>query len=241
MDEEQDDFAAAFKPETTVEEVKPLEETVEKVVETVVEEEAVKPPPIAVVETEAKPDPQHVPITALLDERDKRKAMEQELERLRAAQAPPQQQAVPDMFDDPEGFAAYQDQKVQAAVYAQNLRFSERLAAKEHGAETFAKAKEWGIAQCDKDPMFNAKVAASDDPYEFVVSEWKREQIASQFNPDDFAQFQAWKAAQSAVQEQTKPPVQAPPRSLASAPSAGAILTEVDPSEEEAFAQAFKR
>lgn len=238
MDDEQDDFAAAFKPEATEQEPVAPEPVVEA---PVVEPEPVAEPAPPAPEPEAKPDPQHVPITALLDERDKRKAMEQELERLRAAQKPPEAPVVPDMFDDPEGFAAYQDQKVQAVVYAQNLRFSERMAVKEHGAETFTKAKEWGLAKCDTDPHFNAKVAASDDPYELVVSEWKREQIASQFNPDDFAQFQAWKAAQSAVQEQTKPPVTAPPRSLASAPSAGSILTEVDPSEEEAFEQTFKR
>lgn len=238
MDEEQDDFAAAFGPDaTTTEPVAP-----EPVVEPVAAPEpVVEPAPEPQPEPEAKPDPQHVPITALLDERDKRKAMEQELERLRAAQKPVEAPAMPDMFDDPEGFAAYQDQKVQAAVYATNLRFSERLATMQHGAETFAQAKEWGVAKCDADPHFNAKVAASPDPYEFVVSEWKREQVASQFNPDDYAQFKAWQAAQSAVQEQTKPAVQAPPRSLASAPSAGAILTEVEPSEEDAFAQAFKR
>lgn len=237
MDEEQDDFAAAFKPETTEQEPVAPDPVVEVV--PVVEVEPVAEPTPPAPEPEAKPDPQHVPITALLDERDKRKKLEEEIERFKAAQKPAEAPAVPDMFDDPEGFAAYQEQKVQQAVYAQNLRFSERLAAKEYGAETFAKAKEWGIAKCDADPHFNAKVAASDDPYELVVSEWKRDQVASQFNPDDFAQFQAWKAAQSAVQEQTKPAPQAPPRSLASAPSAGGISSEVIPTDTEIFKDAF--
>lgn len=211
------------QPAAVVEEVQPVVEVVAEVI------------------PEPKPEPQHVPITALLDERDKRKGLEQELERLRAAQQPAQAPAVPDMFEDPDGFAAYQDQKVQAALYSQNLAFSERMAKKEYGTEVFEQAKAWAYARCDADPMFNAKVAASPDPYEFAISEWKREQIVSKVSPDDFAQFEAWKAAQSQLQEQTKPVPIVPPRSLASAPSAGGILTEVAPTDDEIFEDTFSR
>lgn len=187
-----------------------------------------------------KPEPQHVPITALLDERDKRKGLEQELERLRAQQTAPSVEA-PDMFEDPDGFAAYQDQKVQAALYGQKLQFSERMAKKEYGADVFEQAKAWAFERCNSDPMFNAKVAQSPDPYDFAISEWKREQIVSQVTPDDFAQFQAWKAAQTQLEAQTKPSPVAPPRSLASAPSAGGISTEAIPSEMEIFEDTIRK
>ena len=80
MDEEQDDFAAAFKPETTEQEPVAPDPVVE-VVPAVEVEPVVEPTPPAPEPEVTKPDPQHVPITALLDERDKRKALEQEIER----------------------------------------------------------------------------------------------------------------------------------------------------------------
>lgn len=198
-------------------------------------------PPVVEKVEEPKPEPQHVPITALLDERDKRRSLEQELQRLREAQKPVEQPARPDMFEDPEGYEAYQEQKVQQQIYQTNLQWSERIATVQHGEETVSQAKQWGFERCNNDPYFNAKVAASPDPYGFVIAEYKREQIASNVTPDDFAQFQAWRAAQTQLQADTKPVPQVPPRSIASAPSAGGILTEVTPSDEEIFAETFER
>lgn len=224
-----------------------LELTEDMVVEPAAEAQPVEPAPVEPeapepVAEQPKPEPQHVPISALLDERDKRKAMEQELERLRAAQQPAQTVEAPDMFEDPDGFAAYQDQKVQAALYGQKLQFSERMAKKEYGADVFEQAKAWAFERCNNDPMFNAKVAQAPDPYDYAISEWKREQIVSQVTPDDFAQFQAWKAAQTQLEAQTKPTSPTvPPRSLASAPSAGGISTEPIPSEEEMFADVIRK
>lgn len=238
MDEEQDDFAAAFGPDTTTTEPVAPEQVVEA---PVAEPEPVAEPTPPAPEPEAKPDPQHVPITALLDERDKRKAMEQELERLRAAQKPVEAPAMPDVFDDPVGFAEYQEQRVASTALNTKLDISEEMARDKFGDEEVEAAKNWVLAQAQIKPGFGNEVISQRHPYKYAVELYRREQIASQVNPDDYAQFKAWLAAQSAVQEQTKPAVQAPSRSLASAPSAGAILTEVEPSEEDAFAQAFKR
>lgn len=234
MEDEQEEFAAAFAPEAPQEPVAPEPEA----------EAVPEPTPEPVVEPqpEAKPDPQHVPITALLDERDKRKALEAELEKFRTAQQPPQEQPkVPDMFDDPEGFAAYQRQLVEQNTVNTKLDISEEMARDKFGDEDVDKAKEWALAQFAARPGLQQEVLRQRHPYKYVVEMYRKEQIASQFSSDDYAEFQAWKAAQSAVQQQTKPIVQAPPRSLASAPSAGSIVTEVEPTEEEAFAQAFKR
>jgi hypothetical protein len=250
---EDEDFLAAVEADNVnapvAEEIveQPVEapeqvETPAEPIEAPVEPASPLEPPVV----EHKPDPGFVPITVVLDERDKRQKLEQQLALLQAQQQPP---AIPDQWEDPEGYAAHQDQKVQAALYQQNLRWSERIAASEHGKETVDQAKSWGIQRCDTDPYFNAKVANSDDPIGFVVSEWKREQIASQVTPDDFAQFQAWKQAQAQIQapapsQQAATPTPSrsvPPRSLASAPSAGGVATEPDQSDEEIFAETFSR
>lgn len=255
MDDE--DFLAAVEADNkgvAVEEVKaeePLELT-EEAPEPQPEPAQEAPAEPEAAEPEAKPEPQNVPLGAMLDERDKRNAekaradrLEAELAQMRAQQQP---QQVPDRWEDPDGFDAYQDQKIQQALYQQNLRWSERIATTEHGKETVEQAKTWGIDRCNTDPYFNAKVAASPDPVGFVVNEWKREQIAAQVSPEDLTEFQAWKAAQA--QLQTAPSVEAappnsprslPPRSLASAPSAGGVLTEPEPSEEDIFAGAIPK
>lgn len=245
MDDE--DFLAAVEADNAnlpVEEPKeepaPLELTEEA--PPVAETPAAEPAPEAVqVTTEA---PVMVPIGVLHEVRDELRNVKADISRFQQAQQPqPEPQQAPDMFEDPDGFASYQDQKMQQQLYQANLRWSERVAAVEHGAETVSQAKEWGLARCDADPYFNAKVAASGDPVGFVVSEWKREQIASQVTPEELTQFQAWKAAHAAIQAPQPPGAAAPPnssptappRSLASAPSAGGVLTEVEQSDEEAF------
>jgi len=189
-----------------------------------------------------KPTEGFVPLGAVLDERDRRKAAEAELERFRQAQqAQPQPVQMPDPYEDPEGFAAAQEARVQQALYAQKLVFSEQMASVKHGEDVVKEAKDWGFKRCDTDPYFNAKVAASPDPIGFVVAEYRREEIASKVSLDEFAQFQAWKTAQAQLQQQTAPaapPTAAPslpPRSLASAPSAGTILTEPVQSDDEIF------
>jgi hypothetical protein len=191
-----------------------------------------------------KPDAADGRLIALLEERDKRKAAEERLRQLeeqaRQTQAAPVQ--MPDPYEDPEGFAAAQEARVSQALYQTNLRWSEQLNSIKHGEETVKAAKDWGFQRCESDPYFNAKVASSADPIGFVVSEYKREEIASKVTPDEFAQFQAWKEAQGQLTTQPggKPPdppqtSAIPSPSIASAPSAGSILTEPVQSDEDIF------
>lgn len=188
---------------------------------------------------EAKPEPQHVPLTAMLDERDKRKALEQELERLRAAQQPQAQPNAPDMFEDPEAYTAYQNQIVQQARINDKLDISEEMARDKFGDEKVEAAKAWALQMFQTRPGFQQEVLGQRHPYKYAVEQYEREQIASQVTPDDYAQFQAWKAAQSQIREEPKAATTPPPRSLASAPSAGGINTEVAPTEDEIFADAI--
>lgn len=248
---EDEDFLAAVEADNTNAPVaeEPKLETVEEPKPQEPEPEAPKAEDVleldTPVEAPKQPEPGFVPLAAMLDTRDKLKAAEAELARYRAAQQQPVE--MPDPYEDPEGFQAAQQAQVNSQLYQMNLRFSERLATVQHGPEKVAAARDWAFQKCAEDPHFNAKVLASDDPFGIAISEYEREQIASKVTPDEFAQFQAWKAAQSQVTQQaasTAPPNQAsaiPPRSLASAPSAGSILTEPVQSDEEIFAEVLPK
>ena len=183
------------------------------------------PPPAA--------EPGHVPISAMLDEREKRQALEKELAAFKERQAPPQQRQP---LDDPA---------VEGRLYVMNRQFSRRLAEKEYGKETVAQVHEWAATKCDDDPFFNQQLLASDDPYELSMQAWKRDQLLAKVSPDDLDEYTAWKAAkaqagQAQPQTQQSTP-QAPPRSLANAPgSGGAGRPHVPVGEGEAFNATFK-
>ncbi len=191
-----------------------------------------------------KPEPGFVPLAAMLDARDRAKAAEERLRQIEGQMQQAQQPVYqrPDPYEDPEGFAAWNEMQTAQAVYQTRLEFSGQIASIKHGDDTVKVAREWGFQRCDADPYFNAQVRSSPDPIGYVVAEYKREEIASKVTPDEFVQFQAWKAAQNQLttQQGGQPPPSTqtsaiPTPSLASAPSAGTILTEPVQSDEEMF------
>lgn len=180
---------------------------------------------------------QHVPLSTFLDMRDKATAAEKrakELETWRQQQeAAARRQPPPSREEDPDGYEEHRDQRFQAALYEQKLSFSERLAVGAHGKDAVAAAKSWYDEYATQDPFFDRKVASSADPYEVVITEWKRQQLLTRIDPNDIDAFQAWKAAQAgqapaapnpAAGAPSAPPArpQAPRASIAAAPSAGA-------------------
>ncbi len=194
----------------------------------------------------AKPEPGFVPFAAVLDERDKRKELQAEIERMRQAQPAAQPQPIPDMFEDPQGYTQALSQTFEQQLYQQRLQMSEGFARNQHGNEATEAALAWASARCDTDPYFNAQVRASIDPVGHAVREYQRDQIASSVTPDDFAQFTAWKQAQAGLTPAPTPadnpsPAKPPPRSLASAPSAGPAANEPVQSDEEIFEETFAR
>jgi hypothetical protein len=211
-------------------------------------------PPAPTVQPEAEapkpqPEPGFVPLAALLDARDKAKAAEERAARLEAQRQQAQPVQVPDMFEDPEGYQAFMGTVIEQRLYGERLAMSERIARLEHGAETLAQAKEWGLAKCDADPYFNQKVRQSQDPYAVVIDEWKRENAAA-IPADELEQFRKWKAAQAQLSGQQPPaspappnpspaPPAIPPRSLASAPSAGDVLRPPAKDDKEVFEEVF--
>lgn len=224
----------------------------------VAEPVAVTPPaPIAPPPAPAS-DPQHDVrglLAATLDEREKRQAETQrreaaerraaDLERQLQAQQP--QAQGPDYWENPQ---AYTQQAVQSAVINERLNFSETLARQQHGSELVDKARDWAMAKMGQSPAFHQEVLSNPHPYEHAIQAYQREQLFSQVKPDEFAAFNAWRAAQAqaaALTPQTPampaaaiPPVAPPPRSLASATSAGG-LQAVPTGEGVAFDTLFRR
>lgn len=238
--EDEDFLAEIGKDDEAVVET-PAEPVVETPAEPVAEPVVVETPA-----EPAKPEPGFVPFAAVLDERDKRKELQAEIERMRQAQPAPTPQAIPDMFEDPEGYTSALATTFEQKLYQQQLNMSDRFAQNQYGEELTTAAKQWAFEKCNTDPYFNAKVRESGDPVGYAVKEYQRDQIVSTVTPDDFKQFTAWKQAQAGLTpaptaQETPSPAKPPPRSLASAPSAGPAANEPVQSDEEIFAETFAR
>lgn len=198
-----------------------------------IEVEAAQPPPVQ------QPEPGHVPLSAVLDEREKRQALERELAELRRqhAQAPAPQV---DPYEDPVAH-------VEQRVLNTKLDMSEEMARSKHGDDLVNQARDWAMAKMGQSPAFQQEVLSNRHPYEYAVQAYQRDQMVSQLTPADLAAFKAWQAAQASLQ--TAPaavaaappqPVAAPPRSLASATSAGGMQA-VPTGDGQAFDALFKR
>ena len=166
----------------------------------------------------------HVPLTALLDEREKRQKLERELEQFRAQAQPqaPQPPQVPDPYEDPAGYQQYIQAQIDDRTFKATAEISGRFAEQKYGKETVEEAVRWAQEQGAKDPTLGQRVRASNDPVGFVVEQFQREQFWQKYQSDPSVLTQATNqtaAPQMAAPVVTKPI--APPRSLAAAPGAG--------------------
>lgn len=185
----------------------------------------------------ATPEPGHVPIAALLDEREKRQALEGRIAAFEAEKAKAQAEAEakasppPGFSDDPEGHLAAREAELQWQMYAMRRDLSKKFAVKEYGKETVEEAMAWAKENAAKDPEFNRQALLSDDPTEFAIDAWKRDKVLTQLSVGDFDEYLAWKAAKAvpasdpaliAAAPAAVPlaPAPTPPRSLATQPSA---------------------
>lgn len=241
---EDEDFLAAVEADNTSTPAEPKAETPEKAeapkeAEPQVAEELVLEPEQIVPPEKA---PVMVPIGVLHEVRDELNTVKADLSRFQQAQQPPPEAQRPDEYEDPDGARAFDEAKVGRALQNITLNTSERFARKEYGTETVETAKKWALDRFQADPLYQQQILNDPDPYERVVTDWRREQVFAEVSdPKEFEQFKAWKEAQNALQ--TQPGAQPtpsqtseiPPPSLASAPSAGSILTEPIQTEEEIF------
>lgn len=185
-----------------------------------------------------KPEPGFVPLSAVLDEREKRQKLEREIAEIRAQQQPSK---VPSIQEDPEAFAAYQHQLVQQTATNTKFETSEIVARQQHGDDTVQKAMDWAMERSNTSPAFAAEYLKQKHPIDWAVRQHKRDTLVSSIGDDEEAYIRR-RAAElglaPAPQTETpqgqpapaspqpavpKPP---PPRpSLASATSAGGMQT----------------
>jgi hypothetical protein len=192
------------------------------------------PAPVEAPQPEPRAEPGHVPINALMDERDKRKAAQAEAEQLRReiAQRNAQPTPIPSVMDDPEGFQNYVQAQVRQAEWNSRVELSHRFAATAH-ADVLEPAKEWFEQEAQKNPLLAAEFQRSPDPFDLVVTKYRQSQALSHLGGKSFEEAaQAWAIQQGYVatgapsapataQASTPAAQPAPTRSLAALASAG--------------------
>ena len=186
-------------------------------------------PPVAAAEK-----PTLVPVTALLDEREKRQNTERELAELRRWQQQVQahlqqrEQKKPDFFDNPN--AAVQEELLKMKV--QQSRF---LAEREFGVDAVNEA----MAYFDRHPQETQRFLSHPLPFHAAMEFYKRQKFLEEVeDPDKWREAERERIrqelmAQGAVSQPSRPT--APPPSMARAPSAG----RVQPSQGTAFDEVF--
>lgn len=220
LDEEPKE-AAAPKEEPVVAEAEPAE--AEEVTEPEDKGEEPAAPPAA------EPEPKAIPVTALLDEREKRQAAQRQAEeaqkrlkeleaRLRDLENPREQ---PDFYADPDAAFKAREAQFEQKMMADRLRTSKFMAEREFGAEIVAEA----YAYFDQHPQESQLLLDHPSPFHAAVEQYKRQKFLTEVQDPD-----AWKAQQleelrkqlaeeAATAVPPKPKV--PPASLSKATSAG--------------------
>jgi hypothetical protein len=181
------------------------------------------------------PQPHQVPITALLDEREKRQAAERDQADLkrRIAEFESRKEApkVPDMFADPEGYAQHTQRQIAETEARVTQRISGVMAVQAYGEEVVKAAEAWA----NKNPAVLAEAMASSHPYDHAVKAYKQHQDMQSLGGKSLNEYMAAQvAAELAKHGITIAPGAAPvaapapsvsnpappPRSIANAPTA---------------------
>ena len=173
--------------------------------------------------------PGHVPLSAMLDIRERAQRAEQELAYYRQQQQHQQPQIEPpDPYEDPAGYDQHVRQQMDAMRWETLTSVSQTMASQQHGADVVTAATQAFMAELQRKPWLNAELRTQAHPYDYVVNWHRREQALSRLNePSQLDAFLAWQASQgsgapaqqaapAAIPQQPKPPP-----SLASAPAAG--------------------
>lgn len=185
------------------------------------------------LEPEQPPQGGHIPIQALLDEREKRQEAKREADALRAQIAQLQQapsQPVVDLYDDPDAWAATQQATIAEQMWQVRRDMSANFAIEKFGKDTVDAAIVWASER--NDPYLHQRFKASNDPYrEVLVPEFNRDQLLSKIGSDPDAYVRQRYAELTSGSQTTQPVAQAAtpsiaasrpaPRSLAGQPSAG--------------------
>jgi hypothetical protein len=157
-----------------------------------VAEAALEEAPVETPKEEKKQD-HRIPLTELLNEREKRQnaerqreAYEQELSQLRQQMQALQQPREPiDIFANPEAYTQSIEQQMGEKLRAMEANFSLRLAHNKHG-EVFTEAFQEVMQRPLQDPM-RQQVINSSDPGETLVSLYQRERTLKEVGTDPAA------------------------------------------------------
>lgn len=135
-----------------------------------------------------------VPISALLDERDKRQAetrkreeLEQQLQRYQQPQQPEQ---VP---TDPSGIIQYALAEQQRIAFNERLNTSELMARQAHGEDIVSEAQQAFLAAVGQNPMLQQQLQGQIHPYDFVVKWHKQHKLMSEIGQDP----EAWRKSEA--------------------------------------------
>ncbi len=201
----------------------------------------------APAQTEAQPEPaapaqpataEMVPLSVLLDERDKRQQAAREVAELRAwrqEQERRRQEAaanVPNVLDDPEGYHAWVqeqfgrmnrgfEQRLSVTLQRERLETSMDRWSEKLGKEEFEKLHAWTATM---PPQWVRHAEGQRDPFGFAHREYEKvqkakqaEELTAKLGGKDLAAFleeqkQAWLAEQSANATPAEPERQSQPR-----------------------------
>jgi hypothetical protein len=170
-----------------------------------------------------------VPISALLDERDKRQAetakridLEAQLQRYQQPQQPEQ---IP---TDPSGIIQYALAEQQRIAFNERLNTSELMARQSHGEETVSEAQQAFLAAVGQNPMLQQQLQGQIHPYDFVVKWYRQHKLMSEIgqDPEAWRKSEAEKIRAQVLAElqgqgvQPAPSSQQPPPSVVGRPAA---------------------
>jgi hypothetical protein len=220
-----EDKLAFFDETSEAPEVEETPEAVEaEAAEDTGEEQA--PPPVA-----AEEKTREIPVTALLDEREKRQAAQRDAENARRELAAIRQQIAaqqktaqqPDFYANPEAVLQSERAQVQQVIWNERLNTSELMAAQAYGVETVEAAKVAFMQASQSNPVLGAELQTKTHPYDYVVKWHKQQSVLRNMGDDPEAYINAQVEArlQERLSQASVPKPTAPPASLARAPAKG--------------------
>lgn len=161
-----------------------------------------------------------IPISALLDERERRQKAEREAEEGRQYRRQMEERQREAALQDPEQRQVYERQQIHGMIMEQRLSQSRFLAEREFGKDEVAAA----YAYFDQHPQLSSQLLNHPSPFHAAVEFVRRQRIADEVGADP----EAWRAkereklrAELMAEIQPVQPQQRLPGSLAAAPAAG--------------------
>lgn len=160
-----------------------------------------------------------IPVTALLDEREKRQKLEREAEELRRWKQEQERQRQPEKRPD---FWESPEQAVQAYVIEEKLKQSRFLAEREFGAELVDEA--YNYFEQNPQESHQLQLLNHPSPFHAAVEHYKRQKFLNEVqDPDAWREQERERLRREILAEvqQSKQPQKAPPPSMAKATPAG--------------------